>query len=125
MLLSPVYGIAATGDLFIFNTIEFWTGKNLITDKAPAVVDMPVEAIFKINPHVSDDLKSAPVKLTQAQIAYPDDQTVTMTLAYEDGSTQLLSGHKVGNDVDFFLDDAFITRVSNQELIAYSQSRLR
>lgn len=124
MLLSPVYGIAATGDLFIFNTIEFWTGKNPITDKSPAVVDMPVEAIFKINPHVSDELRSAPVKLTQAQIAYPDEHTVTMTLAYEDGSTQLLSGRKVGEDVDFFLDGAFITRVSNEELVAYSQSRL-
>ncbi|MFZ6044078.1 DUF3332 family protein, partial [Vibrio natriegens] len=25
VLLSPVYGIAATADLFIFNTVEFWT----------------------------------------------------------------------------------------------------
>ncbi|MGL5026106.1 MAG: DUF3332 domain-containing protein [Shewanella oncorhynchi] len=124
ILLSPIYGIAATGDLFIVNTIEFWTGKNPITGKSPAVVDMPVDAIFKLNPHVSDELKSAPVKLTQAQIAYPDEQTVTMTLAYEDGSTQLLSGRKSGDDVSFFLDGTFIARVSNQELIAYSESRL-
>jgi hypothetical protein len=48
-----------------------------------------------------------------------------MTLAYEDGSSQLLSGRKSGDDVDFFLDETFIARVSNQELVAYSQSRLQ
>lgn len=122
-LLSPVYGVAATGDFMIFNAIEFWTGKNPLTDKSPAVVDMPADTIFKVNHHMSDDLKTAPVKLTQATIAYPDERTVTMLLSYEDGSTQVLSGRKSGEDVDFFLDDTFIARVSNQELIAYSQSR--
>ncbi|MGL5390770.1 MAG: DUF3332 domain-containing protein [Shewanella sp.] len=125
MLLSPVYGLAATGDMFIINTIEFWTGKNPITGQSPAVVDMPVDAIFKVNPHVPGDLKTAPVKLTKAEIVYPDAQTVAMTLAYEDGSTQLLSGRKDGESVDFYLDNEFIARVSNQDLIAYGESRLQ
>ena len=30
VLLSPVYGLAATADLFVFNTIEFWSGTNPI-----------------------------------------------------------------------------------------------
>ena len=31
ILMSPIYGIASIADLFIFNSIEFWTGKNIIT----------------------------------------------------------------------------------------------
>lgn len=121
MLLSPVYALAATGDLVVINSIEFWTGKNPITDKSPAVVDSPVDAIFKVNQHVSDELKTAPVKLTRAQVNYPDDNTVAMTLDYDDGTTQLLSGRKSGDEVTFFLDDKFVARVSNQELIAYGE----
>ncbi len=34
ILLAPVYGISAAADLFIFNSIEFWTGKNIITGKS-------------------------------------------------------------------------------------------
>jgi hypothetical protein len=30
--ILPVYSLALTGDLLIFNTIEFWTGKNLLAD---------------------------------------------------------------------------------------------
>ena len=45
MLMSPVYGIAASADLFVVNTIEFWTGKNPITGK-PAVADTPAKAVI-------------------------------------------------------------------------------
>ena len=122
ILMSPIYGLAATGDLFIVNSIEFWTGKNPITGKSPAVVDMPVDAIFKVNPHMSEELKGAPIKLTQAEMHYPDAQTVAMTLTFEDDSTQQLTGRKDQDMVDVFLDDAFIARVSTAELIAYQQA---
>ncbi|WP_261924002.1 DUF3332 domain-containing protein [Shewanella sp. NFH-SH190041] len=123
MLLAPVYGVAATADLFIFNTIEFWTGKNPITGKSPALVDMPVEAIFKVNHKLDRDLTTAPVKLTQARVSAQSDDRLAMTLTYEDGSEQVMSGQKTGEMVDFYLDNQFIASVSTQELESYVASR--
>lgn len=123
-LMSPVYGIAATADLFIVNSIEFWTGTNPVTGKSPAVVDMPVEAIFKVNQHLDDDLTKAPltdVKLTQATLEAKDENTLLMLLTYEDGSQQLMSGIKQDKHVDFYLDDSFIARVDLDELLNYQQ----
>ena len=32
LIIVPVYGVLALGDFFVFNTIEFWTGKKLFAD---------------------------------------------------------------------------------------------
>lgn len=32
-LMSPVYAITAAADLFVINSIEFWTGTNPLTKK--------------------------------------------------------------------------------------------
>ncbi len=124
VLMSPIYGLAATADLFIINSVEFWTGTNPVTGRSPAVVDMPVEAIFKVNQHLDDDLTKAPlpeIKLTQATIEAKDENTVLMVLTYEDGSQQLMSGLKQDKHVDFYLDDTFIARVDVDELVKYQQ----
>ncbi|WOT05683.1 DUF3332 domain-containing protein [Shewanella youngdeokensis] len=121
-LMSPVYGVASTADLFIINSIEFWTGTNPVTGKSPAVVDMPVEAIFKVNPHLDKELTKAPlpeIKLTQATIEAQDSNTVLMTLSFADGTQQIMSGNKQGKHVDFYLDAVFIARVSLDELADY------
>ncbi|MCL1057539.1 DUF3332 domain-containing protein [Shewanella gelidimarina] len=125
VLMSPIYGIAATADLFIINSVEFWTGTNPVTGQSPAVVDMPVEAIFKVNQHLDSDLTKAPlpeIKLTSAALEAKDENTLLMTLLYEDGSQQVMSGIKQNEHVDFYLDNAFITRMSLEELAAYQQS---
>ncbi len=125
VLMSPIYGLAATADLFIVNSVEFWTGTNPVTGRSPAVVDMPVEAIFKVNQHLNNDLTKAPlpeVKLTQATIEAKDENTLLMVLTYEDGSQQLMSGLKQDKHVDFYLDDTFIARVDLDELVKYQQS---
>ncbi|WP_025820521.1 DUF3332 domain-containing protein [Shewanella marina] len=126
MLLAPAYGLTATADLFIFNSVEFWTGTNPITGKSPAVVDLPVEAIFKVNQHINQELTDAPasqIKLTKATMTSVDAQTLAMMLTYEDGTTQLMEGKKDGEMVDFYLDKQLITRVSLNELVAYQQSK--
>ncbi|WP_299797453.1 DUF3332 domain-containing protein [uncultured Shewanella sp.] len=123
VLLSPVYGLAATADLFIFNSVEFWTGTNPITKRSPAVVDMPVEAIFKVNPHLDKDLTSAPleqVKLTNATMEATGEDTLVMLLNFEDGSQQQISGHKQGDQLELYLDKVFIARVSVSELANYT-----
>lgn len=121
VLLAPVYGVSATADLFIFNSIEFWTGTNPITGKSPALVDMPVEAVFKINDKINKDFTKAPVKLTQAKISQVNDDTLAMTMDFADGSKQVMKGQKKGDMVDFYLDNKFIASVSTDELQDYVQ----
>ncbi|MGI2258768.1 DUF3332 domain-containing protein [Shewanella sp. GXUN23E] len=123
MLMAPVYGIAATADLFIFNSIEFWTGKNPITGKSPALVDTPINSIIKVNDKLDKDLTTAPVKLTQARMTAIDADTLAMTMTYEDGSEQVMTGRKQGDMVDFYLDGQFIASVSTDELQAYVAQR--
>lgn len=123
MLMAPIYGIAATADLFIFNSIEFWTGKNPITGKSPALVDTPINSIIKVNDKLDKDLTTAPVKLTQARMTAVDADTLAMTMTFEDGSQQVMTGRKQGDMVDFFLDGEFIASVSTAELEAYVAER--
>lgn len=61
VLLSPVYAIASVGDLFIFNTIEFWTGKNPISGKG-AVVDTKANTVIRVNDDLHGSLTKAPVQ---------------------------------------------------------------
>ncbi|OAN16931.1 hypothetical protein A3K86_08300 [Photobacterium jeanii] len=128
MLLSPVYGIAATADVFIFNSIEFWTGRNPITGKSPAVADMPVEAIFKVNGKLDKQLTTAPLAsvrhsdIEQAYFAQVDGNTLDMYVTYKDGETAVLRGEKAQDGVNFYLDGQFVTTVSLDELTQYANS---
>ncbi|KAA5737354.1 DUF3332 family protein, partial [Acinetobacter baumannii] len=33
MLMAPVYGVAIAADYIVFNSLEFWTGKNPLNGK--------------------------------------------------------------------------------------------
>lgn len=126
VLLSPVYGIAAAADLFIFNSIEFWTSKNPITGKSPAVADMPVDAIFKINSKLDKSMTTVPLASVQnsnieaATFRQLDDSTLEMNVSYQNGETARLRGEKAGDNVNFYLDGEFITTVSIAELNQYA-----
>ncbi|ADN76335.1 conserved hypothetical protein [Ferrimonas balearica DSM 9799] len=130
MLMSPVYGIASMADLFIFNSIEFWTGTNPITGRSPAVVDMPVEAIFKVNQHLDSSLTENPNldqklqgKVERIQMEYLDQDSTRMNLFFEDGSERQLLGQRMGDRVEFSLDGEAIATVSVAELEAYVETR--
>ncbi|MDA0128541.1 DUF3332 domain-containing protein [Vibrio sp. MarTm2] len=123
LLLSPVYGIAGAADLFIFNAVEFWTGKNPITGKSPAVVDMPTKNYIKVNDQLDSSLTTVPLanngdieKATMHQI---DENTMQMDISYIDGTTQVLRGEKASDSVAFYLNDQHVTTVSNEELNQY------
>lgn len=127
ILLSPVYGLASIADLLIFNSIEFWTGTNIISGKSPAVVDMPADAIIKVNDQLGSNLTEAPLQtyvlpIEKATMQQLDEQTLQMEVTYIDGSHQVLRGSKEQESVAFYLDDELITVVSNQELDAYIQA---
>ncbi|MGL4828075.1 MAG: DUF3332 domain-containing protein [Vibrio sp.] len=127
LLLSPVYGLTSAADLFIFNSIEFWTGKNPISGKSPAVVDMPANSIIKVNGQLDRALTEAPLQtnllpIEKATMQQLDPQTLQMEVTYVDGSHKTLRGEKGQNDVSFYLDGELLTVVSNQELNAYIEA---
>ncbi|ABM01157.1 DUF3332 domain-containing protein [Shewanella amazonensis] len=133
MLLAPVYGLTATADLFIFNSIEFWTGKNPITGKSPALADTPAKTIIKVNDKLDKELTDAPLKGTlgannsqqieDAHFVAIDDNTLTMLVRFSDGSEQTMTGKRSGDGVDFYVDGAFVTQVQLSELSTYAASR--
>ncbi|WP_243892422.1 DUF3332 family protein [Shewanella algae] len=95
----------------------------IITGKSPALVDMPADAVFKINHKLDKELTTAPVKLSRASMSAIDDNTLAMTLSYEDGSEQVMLGRKHGEMVDFYLDQQFIASVSIAEMESYVAAR--
>jgi hypothetical protein len=54
-----IYRISTVLDLFIFNSIEFWTGKNPINGKSP-LVEVPLSEVEKIG---FQELERAQVEL--------------------------------------------------------------
>lgn len=124
ILLSPVYGIAGAADLFIVNAIEFWTGENPIS-KGPAVVDTPTKNYIKVNDSLDPALKDVPLNLSsnsdieQATMTQLDENTLQMEISYIDGTEQILRGEKGKDRVSFYVDDQFVTSVSNDELNEY------
>ncbi|BCV51390.1 DUF3332 family protein [Shewanella algae] len=95
----------------------------IITGKSPALVDMPADAVFKINHKLDKDLTTAPVKLSRASMSAIDDNTLAMTLSYEDGTEQVMLGRRHGEMVDFYLDQQFIASVSIAEMESYVAAR--
>ncbi|MBY5991818.1 DUF3332 domain-containing protein [Ferrimonas balearica] len=133
VLMSPVYGVASLADLFVFNSIEFWTGTNPITGRSPAVVDMPVEAIFKVNQHLDSSLTDNPqldkrlqgrvAPVERIQLEYLDADRARLKLFHQDGQQSELLGQRQGEAVAFSLDGQPIATVSVAELQAYVDSR--
>ncbi|MGF1685198.1 DUF3332 domain-containing protein [Photobacterium japonica] len=129
LLLGPVYGIAATADLFIFNSIEFWTGRNPITGKSPALADTPMNAVIKVNGQLGSDLSTPPLAsvrnsdIEAASFNQLDDSTLEMNVSYTNGETAVLRGEKAGDNVNFYLDGEFITAVSVDELSQYARNQ--
>ena len=121
ILLSPVYGLAATADLFVFNTIEFWSGKNPITGKSPALVDQKLDALIKVNQHLDPSLNKVPLALLpqgvrEVEVSYPDERTAQMEVHYLDGRSSLMLGEKRGELLDIYFDGRLVSTLTPAQL---------
>lgn len=128
VLLSPVYGLAATADLFVFNTIEFWSGKNPITGKSPALVDQKADAVIKVNQHLDPALNKVPLAMLpqgvrEVEVTYPDDRTALMEIHYLDGRSSMMRGEKRGEQVDLYLDGKLVSTLTEAQLAEMSQAK--
>jgi hypothetical protein len=59
-LLAPVYGLSVAGDTLIFNSIEFWAGKNPLNG-SPHMFDSKVDTMYNVNDDLDPSLKEAPL----------------------------------------------------------------
>ncbi|WP_426697966.1 DUF3332 domain-containing protein [Aeromonas hydrophila] len=121
VLLSPVYGLAATADLFVFNTIEFWSGKNPITGKSPALVDQKLDALIKVNQHLDPSLNKVPLAMLpqgvrEVEVSYPDERTAQMEVHYLDGRSSLMRGEKRGALLDIYFDGRLVSTLTPAQL---------
>lgn len=121
LLLSPVYGLAATADLFVFNTIEFWSGKNPITGKSPALVDKKLDALIKVNQHLDPSLNKVPLAMLpqgvrEIEMSYPDERTAQMEVHYLDGRSSLMRGEKRGEQLDIYFDGRLVSTLTKAQL---------
>ncbi len=72
--ITLVYPISGLLDLFIFNSIEFWTGENPINGKSP-LVDLPMEDVRKMGF----------INVEKAQIERLSSTEAKMILSFENG----------------------------------------
>lgn len=117
----PVYGLAATADLFVFNTIEFWSGKNPITGKSPALVDHKADAVIKVNQHLDPALNKVPLAMLpqgvrEVKVSYPDERTAQMEIHYIDGHRDMMRGEMRGELLDIYLDDKLVSTLTRKQL---------
>ena len=74
MFVVLIYPICTILDLFIFNSVEFWSGENPINGKSP-LVDIPASEVQKMGmSHV-----------VRAQVERVDEQTALLHLDFDDG----------------------------------------
>ncbi|WEM45360.1 DUF3332 family protein (plasmid) [Photobacterium sp. DA100] len=59
--MAPVYAATTTVDYLVFNSIEFWTGENPITEK-PSIFDVEGKNYIEINDQLDESLTKAPIK---------------------------------------------------------------
>ncbi|MBY8072430.1 DUF3332 domain-containing protein [Vibrio fluvialis] len=126
LLLSPVYGIASIVDLFIVNAVEFWTGTNPISGKSPAVVDRPADTMLKVNDKLDSSMTETPLgynsEIKDTNWKKIDDNTIEMDVTYLDGQQKTLRGKKTEDGVAFYVNNEYVTTVSNMELENYVQT---
>jgi hypothetical protein len=85
--ITLVYPICSILDLFIFNSIEFWSGENNLNGKSP-VVDMPKEEVQKLGMNGVD----------RARIERLSDTTANLYIDFTNGDSATFDVVRVESD---------------------------
>ncbi|AJR08817.1 DUF3332 domain-containing protein [Photobacterium gaetbulicola] len=123
-LLAPVYGITSAADYVVFNSLEFWTGKNPITD-SPHIFDSKVETHIKVNDDLDPSLQEAPIspisnnrQIDTGEMIQADENSVKMHIVYNNGETAVLEGFKNGENVSYYMDGKLVAQTTIAKLAA-------
>jgi len=125
ILLSPVYGITIAADYLVFNSLEFWTGKNPLNDK-PHIFDTKVDTMLDINKELDESFTEAPIgpltnirSIQQGQIIRIDENTFQMDIIYNTGETAELLGFRDGEIIQYYFDGELVASTTMAELQDY------
>lgn len=129
ILLAPVYAITVAVDAIVFNSIEFWAGKNPLNGK-PHIFDSKVKTMYNINDELDPSLTDAPLdpiskadsaekSVYSAQVNVINEDTLDFNIVYTNGDKAVLRGEKEGDMVTFYMDGEFVTTASMADLEAY------
>ncbi|WP_046028163.1 DUF3332 domain-containing protein [Vibrio vulnificus] len=129
MLLAPVYGVAIAADYIVFNSLEFWTGKNPLNGK-PHIFDTKMDTYIDVNHQLDKSLTTAPIApltnnriIEQGMMQQIDENTVQMDITYNNGEKATLTGVREGDFVTYYIDGEVVAQTSMYELAAYAQNR--
>ena len=129
MLMAPVYGVAIAADYIVFNSLEFWTGKNPLNGK-PHIFDKKMDTYIDVNHQLDKSLTTAPIGpltnnrvIEQGQMQQIDENTVQMDITYNNGEKATLMGVREGDFVTYYIDGEVVAKTSMDELAAYAQTR--
>lgn len=129
MLLAPVYALTVAADTIVFNSIEFWSGKNPLNGK-PHIFDTKMKTMMNINDDLDPSLTDAPLDpITQTETAEKEvystqvepinNNTLDFHIVYTNGDKATLRGEKEGDIVTFYMDGEFVTTASMEDLASY------
>ena len=104
VLTFPVWYVTGFIDMFIVNSIEFWSGKNPINDQK-ALVDVKVAALEKMG---IDNVASA-------QARYLENE-VLMYVTYNDGSKEVFHATRADGTYSFYRGKELIMQVQEAQL---------
>ena len=88
----------------MFNSLEFWTGKNPI-NKKPYIFDTKVDTYIDINDQLDESLTDAPIDplakhvIDHSEMKVINQDEVAIELTYNDGTRATLTGHRFGDEV--------------------------
>jgi len=129
ILLLPVYALTLAVDVVVFNSLEFWTGKNPLNG-SPHIFDSEVKTQYQINDGLDPSLRKAPLKpltnktsdeksVYSVQVNPVNENTIDYDIVYTNGEKAVLRGEKVGEDVTFSLNGEVVTTASMNQLSEY------
>lgn len=131
LLLSPVYAFTVAVDYVVFNSIEFWAGKNPINGK-PHIFDTKTKTMIEVNDELDPSLHDAPLSsvgqpaekaVHSAQVVEIDENTLDFNIVYSNGEKVTLRGIKENNLVAFYLDGELVTKTSMSELQSFAMKK--
>ena len=125
MLLAPVYALTFAADVLVFNSIQFWAGKNPLDGK-PHIFDSKTKTMLNINDDLDPSLQDAPVDMSSTtkevystQMVAVNANTFDMNIVYTNGDTAVLRGEKSGDMVTYYMNGEKIITTTMDELKAF------
>ncbi|GAM61909.1 ABC-type multidrug transport system [Vibrio ishigakensis] len=121
MLLAPVYALTVAVDALIFNSLEFWTGKNPINGK-PHIFDTKTKTMMNINDDLDPSLTDAPVdpismrEVEKSTFEAIDENTIQMNITYNNGDKAVVTGVRDGDNVSYYYNGELVSETTIGQL---------